>query len=70
MEQDGTLDKIEKLGIKVDKINASIGPIRHKFEGVPTFVINDKIYADVIKAEEITTCPHCGRILYMEAHEE
>ncbi|MCK9455331.1 MAG: C4-type zinc ribbon domain-containing protein [Sulfurimonas sp.] len=33
-------------------------------------VINDKIYADVIKAEEITTCPHCGRILYMEANEE
>ncbi|MCK9473701.1 zinc ribbon domain-containing protein [Sulfurimonas sp.] len=33
-------------------------------------IINDKVYADVIKAEEITTCPHCGRILYMEAHEE
>ncbi len=33
-------------------------------------VINDKIYADVIKAEEITTCPHCGRILYMETDKE
>jgi len=33
-------------------------------------LINDKIYADVIKAEEITNCPHCGRILYMEAAEE
>jgi hypothetical protein len=32
--------------------------------------INDKVYADVIKAEEITTCPHCGRILYMEALED
>ena len=30
-------------------------------------LINDKIYADVIKAEEIATCPHCGRILYMES---
>jgi hypothetical protein len=30
-------------------------------------LINDKIYADVIKAEEIATCPHCGRILYVEA---
>jgi len=28
--------------------------------------INDKTYADVIKGEEITTCPHCGRILYIE----
>jgi hypothetical protein len=30
-------------------------------------LISDKILADVIKAEEITTCPHCGRILYMES---
>ncbi len=29
-------------------------------------VISDKVYADVIKGEEITTCPHCGRILYLE----
>ena len=33
-------------------------------------IIGDKIYADVIKAEDITTCPHCGRILHVEAHEE
>jgi len=28
--------------------------------------INDKTYSDVIRGEEITTCPHCGRILYIE----
>jgi hypothetical protein len=33
-------------------------------------VIGDKVYADVIRGEDITTCPHCGRILYMKAHEE
>ena len=33
-------------------------------------VIGDKVYADVIKAEESTTCPHCGRILYMKPNEE
>jgi len=33
-------------------------------------VIGDKVYADVIKAEEITTCPHCGRILFMKPNEE
>lgn len=32
-------------------------------------LISDKIYADVIRAEEITTCPHCGRILYVEIQE-
>ncbi len=29
--------------------------------------INDKAYADIIRGEEITTCPHCGRILYIES---
>ncbi len=33
-------------------------------------IISDKIYADVIKAEDITTCPHCGRILHVEAAAE
>ncbi|WP_297484943.1 zinc ribbon domain-containing protein [Sulfurimonas sp.] len=33
-------------------------------------VISDKVYADVIKGEDITNCPHCGRILYMKANEE
>jgi len=32
--------------------------------------INDNTYAEVIKGEDITTCPHCGRILYMEHQEE
>ncbi len=33
-------------------------------------VISDKIYSDVIRGEDITTCPHCGRILYMKPNEE
>jgi len=33
-------------------------------------LISDKIYADVIKGEEITNCPHCGRILYVQVNEE
>ena len=32
--------------------------------------INDKTYAEVIKAEEIINCPHCGRILYKEDEEQ
>lgn len=32
--------------------------------------INDHTYASVIKGEEITTCPHCGRILYLEPQNE
>jgi len=28
--------------------------------------LNDKTYSEVIKAEEICNCPHCGRIIYLE----
>lgn len=28
--------------------------------------LNDSAYAEVIKSDEITTCHHCGRILYLE----
>jgi len=28
--------------------------------------INDKIYSEVIKGDEIVTCPHCGRVLFIE----
>jgi len=28
--------------------------------------LNDKTYAEVIRADEIINCPHCGRILYLE----
>ncbi len=33
-------------------------------------LIGDKVYSEVIKGEDITTCPHCGRILYVKADEE
>ena len=29
--------------------------------------LNDKTYSEVIKADEICNCPHCGRIIYIEA---
>jgi predicted nucleic acid-binding Zn-ribbon protein len=32
--------------------------------------INDKTYAEVIKGEEIATCPSCGRILYIPTQED
>jgi len=28
--------------------------------------LNDKTYSEIIKADEICNCPHCGRILYIE----
>ena len=63
VKSEGTIDKIEALGVKVNKINAAIGPIRHKFEGVPTFVINDKVYSGYKTFEELKEllgCPKTG----------
>jgi len=50
--------------------NSTVVPVEDQACMGCHMVINDKIYADVIKAEEITTCPHCGRILYLETVEE
>ncbi len=33
-------------------------------------VVSDKVYSDIIKAEDITMCPHCGRILYLDPTDE
>ena len=61
VKSEGTIDKIEALGVKVNKINAAIGPIRHKFEGVPTFVINDKIYSGYKTFEELSELLGCPK---------
>ncbi|MGP1449638.1 MAG: zinc ribbon domain-containing protein [Wolinella sp.] len=69
----------EKLVVKMDqkiiafyeKIrkwakNTSVVPVRKQACGGCFIKINDKIYSEVIKSEDIVTCPHCGRILYTE----
>ncbi len=50
--------------------NSTVVPVEEQACMGCHMIINDKIYADVIKAEEITTCPHCGRILYMEINKD
>ena len=50
--------------------NSTVVPVQEQACMGCHMLISDKIYADVIKAEDITTCPHCGRILYMKADEE
>ena len=46
--------------------NTAVVPVRKQACYGCYMKLNDKTYADVIKGEEITTCPHCGRILYIE----
>jgi glutaredoxin len=61
IKSEGTLDKIEALGIKINKINTAIGPIFHKIAGVPTFVINGKIYTGYKTFEELRNLLGCPK---------
>ena len=49
--------------------NSAVSPVRKQACMGCYMKINDKTYADVIKAEEIVSCPHCGRVLYIETEE-
>jgi predicted nucleic acid-binding Zn-ribbon protein len=69
---------ISKMSQKIlafyDKIrrwakNTVVVPVRKQACMGCFMKINDKTYAEVIKGEEITTCPHCGRILFLEKEE-
>ncbi len=46
--------------------NSAVVPVKKQACYGCYMKLNDKSYADVIKGDEITTCPHCGRILYIE----
>jgi predicted nucleic acid-binding Zn-ribbon protein len=50
--------------------NSTVVPVEDQACMGCHMLISDKIYADVIKAEDITTCPHCGRILYVDNTQE
>ena len=49
--------------------NSAVSPVRKQACMGCYMKINDKTYADVIKGDEIITCPHCGRVLFIETEE-
>jgi len=49
--------------------NTAVVPVRKQACYGCYMKINEKTYSDVIKGEEIITCPHCGRILHIEREE-
>jgi len=49
--------------------NTAVSPVKKQACMGCFMKINEKTYADVIKAEDIITCPHCGRVLYIENEE-
>lgn len=63
VKNEETLSKLEKLGVKIKKVNANVGPVRHRFEGVPTFVINEEVtsgYQTFERLKEKLGCKNDG----------
>ena len=50
--------------------DTSIVPIKKQACSGCFIRINDRIFVDLINADAITTCPHCGRILYLDKNDE
>jgi len=60
VKQEGTISKLEKLGVKVQQVNAkNIASVSHQFRSVPTFVINEKVYSGYKTFEELSTLLGC-----------
>jgi predicted nucleic acid-binding Zn-ribbon protein len=61
---------LEKFDNKIWAKESAVVPVKKQACYGCFMKINDKTYAEVIKAEEIINCPHCGRILYKEDETE
>ncbi|ANV98406.1 hypothetical protein BBW65_06180 [Helicobacter enhydrae] len=46
--------------------DSSVVPVYKQACGGCFIRISDRVYSDILKGESITTCPHCGRILYIQ----
>ena len=56
--------------IRIWAKNTAVVPVRKQACYGCYMKINDSAYAELIKSEEIITCHHCGRILYLESQAE
>ena len=52
--------------IRIWARNTAVVPVRKQACFGCYMKLNESTYATVIKSEEIITCPHCGRIMYIE----
>ncbi|MCK4859536.1 MAG: hypothetical protein KAS87_03140, partial [Candidatus Omnitrophica bacterium] len=59
VKDDGTIKRIEELGVKVNQVDVTIGPIQHQFPGVPTFVVDEKVYVGYRTFEQIKDLLGC-----------
>jgi len=56
--------------IRVWAKNTAVVPVKKQACYGCYMKLNDSAYAALIKSEELLTCPHCGRIMHLEAQTE
>lgn len=56
--------------IRIWARNTAVVPIKKQACYGCYMKLNDSTYSTVIKSEDITNCPHCGRIIYLEPQTE
>ncbi len=49
--------------------STSVVPMKKKSCYGCHMVLSERVYSEVIKSDDIVSCPHCGRILYAESEE-
>ncbi|WP_104697960.1 MULTISPECIES: zinc ribbon domain-containing protein [unclassified Helicobacter] len=62
----------QKLAVFYEKIrkwakNTSVVLVKKQACGGCFIKINDRVFAEIKQSNDIVTCPHCGRILYIES---
>ncbi len=48
--------------------NTSVVPVKKQACGGCFIHLSDRVYSDIVQSSDIVTCPHCGRILYIESN--
>ncbi len=56
--------------IRIWARNTAVVPVKKQACYGCYMKLNDSTYSTVIQSEEIITCPHCGRIIYLEPQTE
>ncbi|MCK5255716.1 MAG: hypothetical protein KAQ81_06815, partial [Deltaproteobacteria bacterium] len=59
VKDDGTIPKLEALGVKVTQIDVKVGPVEHEFPGVPAFIIDKNVYVGYRTLKELSAFLGC-----------
>ncbi|MCK5027284.1 MAG: hypothetical protein KAS07_02615 [Candidatus Pacebacteria bacterium] len=59
VKNEGTILKMEELGVNVTQVDVQKGPVEHEFPGVPTFVVKEKVHVGYKTFDELSGLLGC-----------